>query len=145
MSFAPPVVSRQVSVTPLRIALRTLLLSSATITGIVGQRVKRDMDVTGNIFPYIAVSKASAVPLNTHTSSGFNALMDLRCIAVGATANADAVADEIFRLVLDTAWTIAGYDLLDAAWVADIGKSYVTDGKAFYESGHRFRFLARKQ
>lgn len=145
MPFMPPVVTRQVSVTPLRVALRTLLLSSTVITGVVAQRVKRDMDVTDNLFPYIAISKCAAVPLNTNTSSGMSALMDVRCIDLGAAGNADAAADEIFRLVTDTAWTITGYDLLDAAWVADIGKSYVTDGKAFYEAGHRFRIRARKQ
>ena len=145
MPVTPPVVARVVDITPLRIALRTLMLSSAVITGIVAQRVKRDMDVTGNIFPYVAISKCSAVPLNTHTSSGVNALMDIRCIDLGTTANGDVVAAEIFRLVTDSAWSVAGYDLLDAAWVADISKSYVTDGKAFYEAGHRFRILLRKQ
>ena len=145
MSLPPPVVARVVDITPLRIALRTLMLSSGVITGIVGSRVKRDMDVTDNLFPYIVITKCAAVPLNTQTSSGLSALMDIRCVDEGTATNGDVAAAEIFRLVTDSPWSVAGYDLLDAAWVADIGRSYVTDGKAFYEGGHRFRIRLRKQ
>lgn len=145
MPFVPTPITRAVDLAPLRTAIRAALLANPAVTAIVAQRVKRDMDVTGNAFPYVAVSIPSSVEMNTQTSTGINALVDVQCIDQGIAANADTVAAAIQTTLLDTAWSVPGYDLVDICREADICRSQIQESKAYYYSGARFRVRLRKQ
>lgn len=142
---SPSVVSRATDTTPLRTAVRTALLANATITGIVGQRVYRDLDVTDNAPIYLVVTVPSDIPQNTYSSTGINALVYIQCVCLGYASDADTVKAAVQTVMLDTGFAVAGYDVLDVARVHTLDRSQMQQSKVYFYAGDCYRVRLRKR
>lgn len=141
----PAIPHHAVDLVPLRTAIRTALLANATISALT-TTISSVGDVTDNVPLYINIAMIGYVPKNTYDRTEGEATAQITCVGVGYPGDLRALRAAAATVMLDTAWAVTGYDVLDVT--LKIGLPDMTplvQSKIVYQEADRYCILMRKQ
>jgi hypothetical protein len=145
VSISPPL--RAIDLKPLRDALYGALATNSTIAGLIGtNNIFWVADMTATASDYIVLTLLAYVPANVYDRTQGCAHVQITAVSQGSPDDARTLRAAVQTAVLDTAWAIAGYDLLDAKLAAGLpDQSPLDQGKVIFAERDRFEVIIRRQ
>lgn len=143
---APTPTLRAIDLKPLRDALYTALTANATIASLAPDAVFWVADMTATATDYVVLTLLAYIPANVYDRTQGCAHVQITAVSPGSPDDARALRAAVQTALLDTAWTISGYDLLDARLAAGLpDRSPLDQAKVIWQEGDRFEFIIRRQ